>query len=170
MADKPKSEGSNNDDRNEQGAGMEKYLVYCEDRGEGEYLRYELFMHEADVELIETASEVEEGLLTPDEARDALKKYEDVLSVIYTGEQQAIFEPHRMKWSDPDFFPAADAVRESPPASQVFWYEADDLGIEGVILDQGAIGAVFTVSDEKAMDKLEEAMRGKYAILWESPY
>lgn len=99
---------------------------------------YESFWHEADVLLLAVAGEVESGKLTPVEARKLLEPYREVLSVLYTGEQRMIYDPRREWWSKPDSFPGPDDVRRNRPASAIFWYETDDLGIPGVGLTMWA--------------------------------
>ncbi len=106
-----------------------RYVVFCadgEDYGQGGYV---FFTHEADVMMIAAAGEVESGKLTPAEARKLLEPYREVLPPLYTGEQRMVFDPDRRGWDDPDSFPTADEVQQSPQASQIFWYEADELNI-----------------------------------------
>lgn len=155
MTEKSEQRGSNDD----------RHMVFCEDRGEDEYPRYTIFIHEADVMMIAAAGEVESGKLTPAEARKLLEPYREVLGAIFTGNQLPIIEPHRMKWSDPDFFPNAGAVWESPQGSQIFSYKAYDLGIEGVFLEWSIAGPVFSVEDEEALNELKEAVSGEYKIV-----
>ncbi len=82
--------------------------------------------------LLAVEGEVQSGKPTPAKARKLLEPYRKPLSVIYAGEQRMIYDPRRERWSRPDFFPSTDDVRRNRPASAIFWYEADDLGIPGV--------------------------------------
>ncbi len=158
-----------------------EYIVFCNrpygtyedgywgEEGElysGEDGEYDSFWHEADVLLLAAAGEVERGKLTPAEARKLLEPYREVLSVIYTGEQRMIFDPARSGWSREDSFPRADDVRRNRPASAIFWYEADDLGIPGVGFTMWATPhPIFEVRDKKALKALGEAVAGKYKIV-----
>ncbi len=125
----------------ENNARVGEYIVFCNQPygeaadgywgEEGELFddeqggEYESFWHEADVLLLAVAGEVERGELTPAEARELLKPYREVLSLIYTGEQRMIYDPRREWWSRPESFPGRDEVRRNRPASAIFWYEAD---------------------------------------------
>lgn len=83
---------------------------------------------------VAVAGEVESGKLTPEEAREILEPYREVLPPLFSGEQRMVFDPDRFGWDTPEIFPPADEVQQSPQASQIFWYEADELGIKGVTL------------------------------------
>ncbi len=157
-----------------------QYVVFCnrpygqEDgyRGEegelypGEDSEYASFWQEADVLLLAVSGEVQRGKLTPAEARKFLEPYRKALSVIYTGEQRMIYDPRREWWSKPDSFPGTDDVRRNRPASALFWYEVDDLGIPGVGLIMWATPhPIFEVKDKKALEALGEAVAGKYKVV-----
>ncbi len=158
-----------------------EYIVFCNqpygeaadgywgEEGElysGEDGEYQSFWHEADVLLLAVAGEVERGELTPARARKLLEPYREVLSVIYTGEQRMIYDPRREWWSRPESFPGRDDVRRNRPASAIFWYEADDLGIPGVGLTTWATPhPFFEVRDAEALQTLREAVAGKYEVV-----
>ncbi len=132
----------------------------------GEDGEYESFWHEADVLLLAVAGEVQSGKLTPAEARKLLKPYRKALSVIYAGEQRMIYDPCREWWSKPDSFPGTDDVRRNRPASAIFWYEADDLGIPGVGFTMWATPhPIFEVRDKEVMEALRKAVEGEYRIV-----
>jgi hypothetical protein len=132
----------------------------------GEDGEYESFWHEADVLLLAVAGEVQSGKLTPAEARKLLEPYRKALSVIYAGEQRMIYDPRREWWSKPDSFPGTDDVRRNRPASAIFWYEADDLGIPGVGFTMWATPQpIFEVRDKEVMEALRKAVEGEYRIV-----
>jgi hypothetical protein len=76
-----------------------------------------------------------------------------------------IFDPDRSGWDELDSFPAADDVRQSPQASQIFWYEVDELGIEGVTLKWSVPFPLLDLVSRKAMGELKEAVSGEYEIV-----
>ncbi len=145
--------------------GVKKYVVFCVDGRKYGQPGYDFFTHEADVMMTAAASEVERGKLTPAEARELLEPYREVLSLIYTGEQQMVFDPDRYSWNEPDSFPTAEAVVESPQASQIFWYEVDELGIEGVTLVWSVPFPVLAPVRKKALEELREAVADEYKIV-----
>lgn len=143
----------------------EEDLVFCHSAP------YDSFWHEADVLLVAAAREVERGALTPREARRLLEPYRDVLPLIYSDMQKAIFDPARTGWSKEDSFPRADEVRRNPPASAIFWYEADDLGIRDVGFTVWATPhPIFEVMSARALRALREAVAGKYKIVVKNDY
>jgi hypothetical protein len=143
----------------------DRYVVFCADGWDYGQPGYIFFTHEADVMMIAAAGEVESGKLTPAEARELLEPYREVLPPLYTGSQQAVFDPDRISWRDPDSFPAADDVQQSPQASQIFWYEVDELGIEGVTLVWSVPFPVLAPIRKKALEELEEAVSDEYEIV-----
>ncbi len=149
----------------EGGASVSRNVIFCADQKN--YGEYVFFTHEADVLLIAAAGEVESGKLTPAEARELLEPYREALAVIFTGEQRMVFDPDRIGWTDTDGFPSVDDVQQSPPASQVFWYEADAIAIEGAGFSgwSGSTGPVFSVQNEEALEALREAVAGGYKIV-----
>ncbi len=158
------------DSEREQGNGgnalaRKTYVVFCAD---GEDYGREgciFFTHEADVMMIAAAGEVESGKLTPAEARKLLEPYREVLSPLYTGEQSMVFDPDRRGWEDPDSFPTADEVQQSPQASQIFWYEADELDIKGVTLRWSEPSPLLDVVSKQALKKLMAAVSNEYEIV-----
>ncbi len=141
-----------------EGVNTDEDLVFCA-------APYDMFWHEADVLLFAVAGDVEKGALTPSEARRLLEPYRDVLPLIYTGEQRMIFDPARNGWSEEDSFPRADEVRRNPPASAIFWYQTDDLGIRGVGFSMWATPhPIFEVS-ARMLRTLRKAVAGKYRIV-----
>ncbi len=140
-----------------EGVNVDENLVFCS-------APYDMFWHEADVLLFAVANEVEKGTLAPSEARRLLEPYRDVLPLIYTGEQRMIFDPARNGWSEEDSFPRADEVRRNPPASAIFWYETDDLGIRGVNFIWATPHPIFEVS-ARMLRTLRKAVAGKYKIV-----
>ncbi len=151
---------------NERGApARETYVVFCADGEDYGREGYIFFTHEADVMMIAAAGEVESGKLTPAEARKLLEPYREVLSPLYTGEQSMIFDPDRRGWDDPDSFPTADEVQQSPQASQIFWYEVDELGIEGVTLKWSEPFPLLDVVSERALGRLKRAVSDEYMIV-----
>ena len=140
-----------------QGVNVDEDLVFCA-------APYDMFWHEADVLLLAAAGEVEKGALTPSKARGLLEPYRDVLPLIYTGEQRMIFDPARNGWSKEDSFPRADEVRRNPPASAIFWYETDDLGIRGVNFIWATPHPILEVS-ARALRTLRKDVAGKCRIV-----
>ncbi len=158
------------DSEREQGNGgnapaRETYVVFCADGEDYGREGYIFFTHEADVMMIAAAGEVESGKLTPAEARKLLKPYREVLSPLYTGEQSMVFDPNRRGWDDPDSFPTADEVQQSPQASQIFWYEADELDIKGVTLRWSVPFPILAPVSNKALKKLMAAVWNEYEIV-----
>lgn len=154
----------------EQGSGGDapangRYAVFCADGEDYGQEGYIFFTHEADVMMIAAAGEVESGKLTPAEARKLLKPYREVLPPLYTGEQRMVFDPDRFGWDDPDSFPTADNVQQSPQASQIFWYEVDELSIEGVTLTWSEPFPLLDVVSKEALEKLKEAVSDEYKIV-----
>ncbi len=141
-----------------------EYVVFC-NQPYGEEGEYESFWHEADVLLLAAAREVHSGKLTSAGARKLLEPYREVLPVLYTGEQRMIYDPRREWWSRPGLFPSTDEVRQNPPASAIFWYKADDLGIPGVGFAMWATPhPIFEVRAD-AMRPLRETVAGEYRIV-----
>lgn len=155
MTDKPEKDGSDDD----------RYVIFCTDGRDYGQPGYIFFTHEADVMMIAAAGEVESGKLTPAEARELLEPYREVLPPIYTGEQQMVFDPDRSGWDDPDSFPAADYVQQSPQASQIFWYKVDELGIEGVTLKWSVPFPILDLVSKTALKELKEAVSDEYKIV-----
>jgi len=154
----------------EQGNGADatangRDVVFCADGEDYGQEGYIFFTHEADVMMIAAAGEVESGKLTPAEARKLLEPYREVLPPLYTGEQRMVFDPDRFDWDDSDSFPTADEVQQSPQASQIFWYEADELGIEGVTLKWSEPFPLLDVVGEKALGQLKRAVSDEYMIV-----
>jgi hypothetical protein len=76
-----------------------------------------------------------------------------------------VFDPARFGWDDPDKFPTAEAVVVSPQASQIFWYEVDELGIEGVTLVWSTPFPVLAPVRQKALEELRRAVSDEYEIV-----
>ncbi len=142
-----------------------RYVVFCADGEDYGQAGYIFFTHEADVMMIAASEEVESGKLTSAEARELLEPYREVLPPLYTGEQRMVFDPDRFDWDDPDSFPTAENIQQAPQASQIFWYEADGLGIQEVFLGLGGIGPDFSVEDEDALEELKETVSDTYKIV-----
>ncbi len=142
-----------------------KYVVFCTDGEDYGQAGYIFFTHEADVMTIAAAGEVENGRLTPSEARELLEPYREMLPPLYTGEQRMVFDPDRFGWDDLESFPTADAVQQSPQASQIFWYEVDELGIEGVTLTWSVPFPLLDVVSEEALGELKERVSDEYKIV-----
>lgn len=155
MADKPKSDVSNKD----------KHVVFCVDGRDYGQPGYIFFTHEADVMMIAAASEVESGKLTPAGARELLEPYREVLPPLYTDSQRMVFDPARFDWHEPDGFPKAEAVLASPQASQIFWYEVDELGIDGVTLVWSTPFPVLAPVSGKALEELRKTVSNEYEIV-----
>ncbi len=158
------------DAQREQGNGGDtptggRYVVFCADGEDYGQEGYIFFTHEADVMTIAAAGEVESGKLTPSEARELLEPYREVLPPLYTGEQRMVFDPDRFGWDDPESFPAADDVQQSPQASQIFWYEVDELGVEGVTLTWSVPFPVLDVVGKEALEELKERVSDEYKIV-----
>ena len=139
--------------------------MFCADGRDYGQPGYIFFTHEADVMMIAAAGEVESGKLIPAEARELLEPYREVLPPIYTGRQRMVFDPDRSGWDDPDSFPTAGEVQQSPQASQVFWYEVDELGIEGVTLRWSEPFPLLDLVSRRAMKELKKAVSGEYKIV-----
>lgn len=139
------------------GLNIDEDLMFCSSP-------YESFWHEADVLLLAAAREVEAGTLSPEEARRLLEPYRGVLPLLYGEVQKVIFDPARSDWSKEGSFPRADEVRRNPPASAIFWYKADGLGIPGVGLTWATPHPIFEVSP-RALRELRRAVAGEYTIV-----
>lgn len=137
--------------------GTKKYVVFCVDGRKYGQPGYAFFMHEADVMMAAVAGEVRSGKLTPSGGREMLEPYREVLPPLYTDFQKAVFDPKRADWNDPSRFPRVEAVLASPQASQIFWYEVDELGIEGVTLVWSVPFPVLAPVSEEALKELKEA-------------
>lgn len=142
-----------------------RYVIFCADGRDYGQPGYIFFTHEADVMMIAAASEVESGKLTPAEAREILEPYREVLLPLYTDEQSMIFDSDRRSWRDLDSFPTADEVQQSPQASQIFWYEADELGIKGVTLVWSTPFPVLAPVSKKVLEELKKAVSDEYEIV-----
>lgn len=142
-----------------------RYVVFCADGEDYGQPGYFFFTHEADVMMIAAAGEVESGKLTPAEARELLEPYKEVLPPLYTGEQQMVFDPGRRSWRDPDSFPSADEVQQSPQASEIFWYEVDELGIRGVTLEWSEPSPLLAPVSNTAFTRLMKAVSDEYEIV-----
>ncbi len=142
-----------------------RYVVFCADGEDYGQEGYIFFTHEADVMMIAAAGEVESGKLTPAEVRELLEPYREVLPPLYTGEQRMVFDPDRSNWDDPDSFPTAENVQQSPQASQIFWYEVDKLGIEGVTLRWSVPFPLLDAVSKEALEELKEAVSDEYKIV-----
>lgn len=145
--------------------GDGRYVVFCADGEDYGQAGYIFFTHEADVMMIAAAGEVESGKLTPAEARKLLEPYREVLPPLYTGEQQRVSDPGRDSWRDHNSFPSADDVQQSPQASQIFWYEVDELGIEGVTLVWSVPFPVLAPVGSTALEELRRAVSDEYEIV-----
>jgi hypothetical protein len=143
----------------------DRYVVFCADGEDYGQPGYFFFTHEADVMMIAAAGEVESGKLTPAEARELLEPYKEVLPPLYTDSQQAVFDPGRRSWRAPDSFPKADDVQQSPQASQIFWYEVDDLGIEGATLVWSEPFPLLAPIRNTAFTRLMKAVSDEYEIV-----
>ena len=142
-----------------------RYVVFCADGEDYGQEGYIFFTHEADMMMIAAAGEVESGKLTPAQARKLLELYREVLPPLYTGEQRMVFDPDRFGWDDPDNFPRADEVQQSPQASQIFWYEVDELGIEGVTLTWSVPFPLLDTVSKEALEELKEKVSDEYKIV-----
>ena len=150
------------------GLNVHEDLVFCENLypDDAPGAEYRLFLHEADVLLWALAREVERGRMAVGEAWRTWEPYRDVLPLIYTDIQKMIFDPARTGWSNESSFPRADEVRRNRPASAIFWYRADVLGITGVGFDMWLTPhPIFEVRGAHALRSLREAAAGKYKIV-----
>lgn len=143
----------------------DRFVIFCVDGRDYGQPGYIFFTHEADVMMIAAAGEVQSGKLTPAQARDLLEPYRDVLPPLYTGEQRMVFDPDRSGWDNPSGFPTPDEVQQSPQASQIFWYEADELRIEGVTLRWSEPFPLLAPVHNAAFKKLMAAVSSEYRIV-----
>jgi hypothetical protein len=144
---------------------VKKYVAFCVDGRKYGQPGYAFFMHEADVMMAAVAGEVRSGKLTPSEGRELLEAYREVLPPLYMDSQRAIFDPNRANWKDPSRFPRVEAILASPQASQIFWYEVDELGIEGVTLVWSVPFPILAPVSEEALNELKEATAEEYEIV-----
>lgn len=122
--------------------------------GEGSYV----FRHEADIELQSLCADFESGRLSEQQAREALKPYEDAgfVEMAYFGD-------------DGDFdFPFACDDPEFRPATRTFEQDVVDLGIAGASIQCGTFGdSWLEVEDDEVLEMVQEGLGDKYEIVWD---
>jgi hypothetical protein len=128
------------------------YVVLCQ--YDEPYDAYGLFLHEADLLLMELGNAVRAGTMTVEQAKEMWAPYRELFPELY----------------EPGYaggFPTVDLEVDSLPASQRFNEEVQRLEIPraGYVSPRGGSGPVLTVRGQEALDAVRERLHDRYRIV-----